>query len=194
MELYIQELRDSQFRRLFLSRSRAWRKSWHFWGQGMGPVIKEKSWHLTFSEYEQEVVSKWDWRPSASASCVLGLDWFEHLSIKPKQISQILSPFFLDFYITFCVCLDPRFESTFAFCVLYFCVFFFFTRFGRMRLLFMYCLMNSNCKCWLFCSKQCIMYCLWIHKFHFLATFSLKMGPTVLFTYLKIILLQWFQQ
>ena len=94
MELYIQELRDSQFRRLFLSRSRAWRKSWHFWGQGMGPVIKEKSWHLTFSEYEQEVVSKWDWRPSASASCVLGLDWFEHLSIKPKQISQILSPFF----------------------------------------------------------------------------------------------------
>ena len=30
------------------------------------------------------------------------------------------------------------------------------------------------------------------HKFHFSATFSLKMGPTILFTYLKIILLQFF--
>ena len=36
------------------------------------------------------------------------------------------------------------------------------------------------------------MYCLWTHKFHFSAIFSLKMGPTVLFTYLKIILLQCF--
>ena len=33
---------------------------------------------------------------------------------------------------------------------------------------------------------------LWIHKFHFSATFSLKMGLTVLFTHLKIILLQYF--
>ena len=31
------------------------------------------------------------------------------------------------------------------------------------------------------------------HKLHFSATFSLKMGPTVLFTHLKIILLQCFQ-
>ena len=31
------------------------------------------------------------------------------------------------------------------------------------------------------------------HKLHFLSTFSLKMGPTVLFTHLKIILLQCFQ-
>ena len=30
------------------------------------------------------------------------------------------------------------------------------------------------------------------HKFHFSATFSLKIGPTVLFIYLKIILLQCF--
>ena len=36
------------------------------------------------------------------------------------------------------------------------------------------------------------MYCSWIHKFHFLATFSLKMSSTALFTYLKIILLQCF--
>ena len=32
-----------------------------------------------------------------------------------------------------------------------------------------------------------------IHKFHFLLIFSLKIGPTVLFTHLKIILLQCFQ-
>ena len=38
------------------------------------------------------------------------------------------------------------------------------------------------------------VHCSWTHKFYFLATFSLKMGPTVLFTHLKIILLQWFQQ
>ena len=31
------------------------------------------------------------------------------------------------------------------------------------------------------------------HKFHFSVTFSLKMGPTILFTHLKIILLQYFQ-
>ena len=34
-----------------------------------------------------------------------------------------------------------------------------------------------------------IVYCLRTHKFYFSATFSLKMGPTVLFTHLKIILL-----
>ena len=32
----------------------------------------------------------------------------------------------------------------------------------------------------------------WTHKFHFSITFSLKMGPAVLFTHLKIILLQYF--
>ena len=32
----------------------------------------------------------------------------------------------------------------------------------------------------------------WTHKFHFSATFSLKMGPMVLFTHLKITLLQYF--
>ena len=35
-------------------------------------------------------------------------------------------------------------------------LFFFFMRFGVTWLLFMYCLLNSNRKCWLFCSKQCI--------------------------------------
>ena len=37
------------------------------------------------------------------------------------------------------------------------------------------------------------VHCLWVHKFHFSVTFSLKMGLTVLFTHLKIILLQCFQ-
>ena len=37
------------------------------------------------------------------------------------------------------------------------------------------------------------VHCLQTHKFHFSATFSLKMGLTVLFTHLKNILLQYFQ-
>ena len=36
------------------------------------------------------------------------------------------------------------------------------------------------------------VHCSQIHKFHFSITFSLKMGSTVLFTHLKIILLQYF--
>ena len=37
------------------------------------------------------------------------------------------------------------------------------------------------------------VHCSRIYKFHFSATFSLKIGPTALFTHLKIILLQCFQ-
>ena len=37
------------------------------------------------------------------------------------------------------------------------------------------------------------MHCSRTHKFHFLSIFSLKIGPTVLFTHLKIILVQYFQ-
>ena len=37
------------------------------------------------------------------------------------------------------------------------------------------------------------VHCSRTHKFHFLSIFSLKMGPTTLFTHLKIILLQCFQ-
>ena len=65
-----------------------------------------------------------------------------------------------------------------------------------LRLLFMHCSMNSNRKFWLFKlffnQSVHIVYCSQIHKFHFSATFSLKMGPTILFTHLKIILLQYF--
>ena len=88
------------------------------------------------------------------------------------------------------LCLDRRFPRLrFAFASFFF-FFFFFTRFAKRG----YCSMNSNRKSWLFGFKQYIMYCSWTHKFHFLSIFSLKMGPTVLFTHLKIILLQWFQQ
>ena len=37
-----------------------------------------------------------------------------------------------------------------------------------------------------------IVHCSWTHKFHFSKTFTLKMSLTVLFTHLKIILLQYF--
>ena len=73
---------------------------------------------------------------------------------------------------------------------------FFFTRLWDLQLLFMYCSMNSSRKVWLFSlffsQSMHIVYCSRTHKFHFSATFSLKMGPTVLFTHLKIILLQRF--
>ena len=43
-----------------------------------------------------------------------------------------------------------------------------------------------------FSQSQHIVYCSRTHKFHFSATFSLKMGLTILFTHLKIISLQCF--
>ena len=36
------------------------------------------------------------------------------------------------------------------------------------------------------------VHCSWTYEFHFSVTFLLKIGPTVLFTHLKIILLQYF--
>ena len=41
--------------------------------------------------------------------------------------------------------------------------------------------------------NSAFVHCSWIHKFHFSETFLLKMGLTILFTHLKIILLQCFQ-
>ena len=45
--------------------------------------------------------------------------------------------------------------------------------------------------CWLFSREHCTIH--ETYKLHFSVTFSLKMGPMVLFTHLKIILLQCFQ-
>ena len=52
-----------------------------------------------------------------------------------------------------------------------------------------YCSINSSRKCWLFFVNSVFVHCLRTHKFHFLLIFSLKIGPTALFTHLKIILL-----
>ena len=58
------------------------------------------------------------------------------------------------------------------------------------------------CVFFFFSTRNCWLCQLWTmhtytvhrsHKFHFSTTFSLKMGPTILFTHLKIILLQCFQ-
>ena len=62
-------------------------------------------------------------------------------------------------------------------------------------LLFMYCLMNSSRKFWLFyffSQSMHIVHYLWTHKFYFSVIFSLKMCSMILFTHLKIILLQHF--
>ena len=78
-------------------------------------------------------------------------------------------------------------NARFALSILFF--FFFLHAFVRpTRLLFM----NSSCKVWLFPLFQHKFYCLRTHKYHFSATSSLKMGPTLLFTRLKVILLQYF--
>ena len=78
-----------------------------------------------------------------------------------------------------------------AFVIFTFRFFFFF--FSRVLEYCGYCLINSNSKCWLFAVNSVYIYCSRTHKFYFLSIFSLKMGPTLLFTYLKIILLQCFQ-
>ena len=81
-----------------------------------------------------------------------------------------------------CVCDKLRFRS-----------FFFFFLFSRVLEECGYCSMNSSHKCWLFPVNSAFVHCSWTHKFHFSTTFSLKIGPTALFTYLKNILLQCFQ-
>ena len=72
--------------------------------------------------------------------------------------------------------------------------FFFFTRFPpHKRLLFMYCTWTVAATFDQFYVNSASVHCSRTHKFHFLSIFSLKMGPTVLFTHLKIFLLQCFQ-
>ena len=72
-------------------------------------------------------------------------------------------------------------------------LFFFFARVWETNTATVYALfMNSNRKSLTFFTFQHKFYCLWTHKFHFSITFSLKISSTVLFTHLKIILLQYF--
>ena len=57
-------------------------------------------------------------------------------------------------YLRLCARLDWAFVAS-AF-NLHVSFLFLFMRLGVMRLLFMYCSLNSSRKCWIFCSKQCI--------------------------------------
>ena len=72
---------------------------------------------------------------------------------------------------------------------------FLFSFFARVCETYGYCL-NSSSKVWLFLTlfSQLVhsVHSLWTHEFHFLSTFLLKMGFTILFIHLKIILLQYF--
>ena len=75
-----------------------------------------------------------------------------------------------------------------------FYLFFFFSRVsGVMQLLFMHCLWTIAANVDFFTVNSAPVHCSWTRKFYFSATFSLKIGPTVLFTHLKNILLQYFQ-
>ena len=60
--------------------------------------------------------------------------------------------------------------------------------FLALRFAFSFFFFNSRF-CWLFSVNSASVHYSRTHKFHFLTTFSLKMGLTVLFTHLKIILL-----
>ena len=77
---------------------------------------------------------------------------------------------------------------------LFFFFFFFFTPFPQQAVLFMYGIWTVAAIFDQFFVNSTSVHCSWTHKFHFLSIFSLKMSLTVLFTHLKIILLQWFQQ
>ena len=70
--------------------------------------------------------------------------------------------------------------------------FFFWHAFVRLAATVHALCMNSSRKIWLFLPFSAGVHFSWTHKFHFSATFSLKMGPTVLFRHLKIFLLQYF--
>ena len=61
---------------------------------------------------------------------------------------------------------------------------------SKTHVLCFFCFFSRNI--WLFLWTVHGVHCLRTHKFYFLATFSLKMDLTILFTHLKIILLQYF--
>ena len=96
--------------------------------------------------------------------------------------------------LSVCLNLRLRFEPTFwtHVCVLRF--FFFFSHVLEKRGYYsctVYWTVTANVD--FFAVNNASVYCLWTHKFHFSATFLLKIGPIALFTHLKIILLECFQ-
>ena len=94
-----------------------------------------------------------------------------------------------------CVWVGVCCVSVSAFSFFFFFFFFFFHAFSpHLWLLFMYGTWTVAATFDQFSMNNISVYCSRTHKFHFLSIFSLKMSPTALFTHLKIILLQWFQQ
>ena len=92
-----------------------------------------------------------------------------------------------------CVCLYSRLLRCVSLST--FSPFFFFVHAfsPHKRLLFIYCTWTVTTTFDQFYMNSAFVHCLQTNKFHFLSIFSLKMGPTILFTHLKIILLQCFQ-
>ena len=96
----------------------------------------------------------------------------------------------------FGVRLDPRCVCcvlSFLRFLFFFFFFFFFTPFPQQAALFMYGTWTVAATFDRSSVNSASVHYSRTHKFHFLSNFSLKMGLTVLFTHLKIILLQYFQ-
>ena len=111
------------------------------------------------------------------------LHFCQNIKLKKKKKSNKLS-----------VCLYSTYSRPrFLLCIFVLFFFFFFFNFHAFLEYCGYCSLNSNRKCGLSVVNSAHVHCSRTHKFHFLSIFSLKMGPTALFTHLKIILLQCFQ-
>ena len=112
--------------------------------------------------------------------------------MRPRDFSQYLKTWMWVYIVLVWIALKPALG--FASCIFSFLFFFFWSvTTGDSG----YCLMNSSRTFFYFfvpLSHQWILYTVHgTHKYHISATFSLKMDPTILFTHLKIILLQCFQ-
>ena len=109
--------------------------------------------------------------------------WEKHGAMTVQQFNVVIE--FCDYV---CVWVRVSCVSVAAFISFFF---FFFHAFSpHLRLLFMHGTWTVATTFDQFSVNSTSVYCSWTHKFHFLSIFSLKMGPTALFTHLKIILLQ----
>ena len=126
---------------------------------------------------------------------VLGVGVYMHWVVFiTKYLEIVIYSFYTHLIFELSVCLGWRLLR-FSFCVFLFFFSFFLHAFSpHLQLLFMYGTWTVAATFDQFFVNSTSVHCLRTHKFHFLSIFSLKMGPTALFTHLKIILLQWFQQ
>ena len=121
--------------------------------------------------------------------------WFVTYSWHLFLILYIIYFWLNIFMLYLSVSLDPR--LSYAFCVMRFAFFFFFFfpflhAFQGTSRTVEYCSVLFD-PFLTFLSISGSVHCSRTHKFHFLSIFSLNMGLTVLFTHLKIILLQCFK-